>query len=395
MLKGKQKGRNGKSETAATSNGMNYLKDISRSELKGKRVLVRSDLNVPVGNGTVMNVFRIEKIVPNIQFLLDAGAKVIIASHIGREKEETLRPVANELKKHFPTLIFVQEGVGEHAQTVISGMNEGDAILLENLRRNEGEMKNNDAFAKALASLADIFVNDAFSACHREHASIVGVPKWLPSYAGLLLQEEVAYLSSALTPPSPSLAIIGGAKFKTKEPLIKELAERYDKVFVGGALANDIFAARGLEVGRSRVSERRPSDDVLFHERVIAPTDVVVEDSKGNVRTILPHEVTNDEKIVDVGPDSIRTVAPFIKEAKYILWNGPMGLYEGGFDEWTRALAKKIAESNATTIVGGGDTIAAIQKEGIEDAFTFISTGGGAMLEYLTRGTLPGIEALQ
>jgi len=375
---------------------MKYLKDIPEGVLEDKRVLLRSGLNVPVENGEAVDAFRIRKALPSIHFLSSAGAKVIIVSHIGRSSEETLRPVANELKKHFPDLIFVQEGAGAHEEVVISGMNAGDVVLLENLRRNEGEKTNDEEFTKMLASFADIFVNDAFSVCHRNHASIVGIPKLLPSYAGLLLQDEVEHLSVALEPPSPSLAIIGGAKFETKEPLIKELTERYDNVFVGGALANDIFAARGLEVGRSLVSENRPSDDVLFHEKVIAPTDVVVEDSVDNVRTIFPNEVTKDEKIVDVGPDSIRAVTPFIKKARYILWNGPMGFYEGGFDEWTRALAKEIAKSDAQSIVGGGDTLAAIQDEHIEEAFSFISTGGGAMLEFLMNdGVLPGIEALR
>ena len=374
---------------------MNYLKDISKDDLRGKRVIVRASLNVPVEGGVVIDTFRIRKALPTIQFLSDAGARVIIVGHIGRNIDETLRPVANEMKKVFSNLIFVQEGVGEHAETVISGMNDGDIILLENLRQNEGETKNEETFTKAVASLGDMYVNDAFSVCHRTHASIVGVPTLLPSYAGLLLQEEMEHLSGALNPPSPSLAIIGGAKFETKEPLIKELIERYDNVFVGGALANDIFLTRGFEVGRSLVSDSRPSDDVLLHKKVVAPNDVVVEDSNGNVRTITPEEVTNDEKIVDVGPHSIKTITPLIRDAKYILWNGPMGLYEGGFDEWTRALAKEIANSEAQTIVGGGDTIAAIEEENLTEQFTFISTGGGAMLEYLTGGTLPGLEVLQ
>jgi len=374
---------------------MKCIKDILQKDLKGKKVLLRAGLNSPVENGVVADDFRIRKARKTIEFLSGNGARVIVISHIGREKEETLRPVADVLKVYIPNLIFVQEGVGEHARTVISGMNDGDVVLLENLRQSDGEVSNSEVFARELAGLAEIYVNDAFSVCHRKHASIVGVPKLLPSYSGLLLEDEIEHLSIALNPPSPSFAVIGGAKFDTKESLIKKLIDVYDRVFVGGALANNIFLAKGFEVGLSLVSDSRSSEDILLNKKVIAPPDVVAEDEFGNSRVARADGVKRDEKIVDVGPDSIQSIVPFIKNAKLILWNGPMGRYEDGFDEWTRALAREIAESDAKTIVGGGDTLGAIQKEGLEDKFTFISTGGGAMLQYLTDGTLPGVNALQ
>ena len=373
---------------------MHYIDELKPNEIKGKRVLVRAGLNVPVEGGRVVNGFRIRRAVPTLKYLLGAGARVIVISHIGRDPEETLLPVAEVLKRHVP-LTFVPDVLGAHARSLMRDMREGEALMLENLRRDERERGNDAAFARALADFADIFVQDAFEVLHREHASVVSVPRHVPSYAGLLVKDEVFHLSGALTPPSPSLAIIGGAKFGTKEPLIKKLLALYGHVFIGGALANDIFKARHFEVGRSLVSEKPFDKAMLLNERLLAPEDVVVERPDGQARVKLPHEVTKDEKIVDVGPDSIATLIPHIKQSKCILWNGPMGLYESGFDEWTRALAKSVAKSDAHTIVGGGDTLAAIHDEGIEEEFGFISTGGGAMLQFLMNdGSLPGITAL-
>lgn len=375
---------------------MRYITDIPQEDLKGKRVLLRTDLNVPVEKGKVVNDFRVQRALETIKYLSKHGAKTVVISHIGRNLDETLEPVAKILDESLSNFAFVTDTIGKEAQAATGEiMQNGDVVLLENLRRHEKETSNHEEFAKALSGFGEIFVNDAFAVSHREHASIVGIPKFLPSYGGLLMRDEIEHLGVALNPPSPSFAVLGGAKFETKEPLIEKLSESYDDVFIGGALANDIFLAKGFEVGRSLVSDKRPSDEILFHKKIIAPTDVTAERLDGQAHIALPYEVKEDEKIVDVGPDSIREIAPLIGNAKFILWNGPMGLYEGGFDEWTRELAKEIAKSDAQSIVGGGDTLATIQDENLGDDFSFISTGGGAMLEYLLNGTLPGIEALE
>jgi phosphoglycerate kinase len=238
-------------------------------------------------------------------------------------------------------------------------------------------------------------VQDAFETAHRAHASVVGIPRYLDGYAGLLFQDEVKQLSSALTPPAHSLCIIGGAKFETKEPLIEKFLALYEYVYIGGALANDIFKSRGYAVGRSRISESTPPPSVMENPRMLAPVDVTVQDSKRSVRITRPESVLPDEKIVDIGPESLKALIPHIKAAPFILWNGPMGLYEEGFNVWTEEMARAIAGSSARAIVGGGDTVAAITALGLEKEFAFISTGGGAMLEYLQLGTVPAIEALE
>jgi phosphoglycerate kinase len=375
---------------------MRYLIDIPKQELKGKLILLRTDLNVPIEKGNIVNDFRLRRALETIKYLSKHGAKTVMISHIGRNLDDTLEPVAKLLYKRLSSFSFLSDTLDKKLQAVAGDkMKNGDVVLLENLRQNEGEIQNNKEFAKALSLLGDIFVSDAFAVSHREHASIVGIPKFLPSYGGLLMQDEIEHLSMALKPPQPAFAVLGGAKFETKEPLIEKLTEIYDNVFIGGALANDIFAARGFEIGRSLVSDKRPSDKILFHKKVIAPVDVVVKKLDGSSRTCLPNQVKVDEKIVDVGQDSIKEITPLIKNAKFILWNGPMGLYESGFDEWTRELAKEIAKSDAQSIVGGGDTLATIQDENLEEKFSFISTGGGAMLQFLLEGTLPGIGALK
>jgi phosphoglycerate kinase len=275
-------------------------------------------------------------------------------------------------------------------------MTDGQILLLENVRRDERETKNDAGFARELADLADIYVNDAFAVSHREHASLIGVPKFLPKYAGLLLRDEVQHINAARAPKHPSFAILGGAKFETKAPLISLLLEKYEHVFITGALANDVFKARGLPVGVSLISAELPGKDVLEHPHFMAPVDVTVERPDKQARVKKPEDVQPDEKIVDIGPDTIASIAPHIKQASFILWNGPTGLYEAGYMHWTHAIAEQIAESKAQKVIGGGDTIAVIEKTGIpEDKLGFLSTGGGAMLEFLLKGNLPAIEALE
>ncbi len=362
-------------------------------------ILVRAPLNEPIENGEVANDFRLRRTIPTIEFLASKGAKVIMCGHIGRDPSETLQPVYRALAKRLPHVSFSGESIGERARAAARALYPGDILVLENLRRHKGEVENNPAFAKELAQLADVFVQDAFDTAHRLHASIVGVPDILPSYAGLLLAEEVRQLFVARTPARPSLAIIGGAKFSTKEPVLKELFSLYEKVFVGGALANDFLLAKGYTVGTSLVSG---ADDnavraFLVNNSLLLPVDAYMARKDAPREDARVGDVTNvadDEAILDAGPQTQKQLAQLSQCAKTILWNGPLGHYESGFTEGTKALALAIAQSGAHSIVGGGDTITAIEELGIAEHFSFISTGGGAMLAFLTHGTLPGIEAI-
>jgi len=343
-------------------------------------ILVRAALNVPVENGKVLNDYRLRRALPTIKFLSERGARVILVSHSGEKGTETLRPAADILRKLVPNVSFFPETTGEKVRAAIRAMTTGHILVLENVRRDAGERENNPLFAQELAALADIFVEDSFDTCHRMHASIVGVPKILPSYAGLLLEDEVRELTRALKPKSPSLAVIGGAKFATKEVVLTMLLEKYDQVFVGGALAHDLLKASGQEVGESLVSDASESflKTVLANPKLILPVDSVFVD--GIIR--------------DHGAGTSALLADLAKRSKTILWNGPLGNYENGFIAATDAFARAVAASDAYSVVGGGDTIAAIEGLGLLPHFSFVSTGGGAMLDFLARGTLPGIRAL-
>ncbi|QQG38101.1 MAG: phosphoglycerate kinase [Candidatus Kaiserbacteria bacterium] len=374
---------------------MKCIDEIPAADLKGKRVLLRSDFNVPIGrDGAVADTYRIQQGWQTIKYLSEKGARVIVISHIGRDPEETLEPVAQAIKAFGP-VVFIADIVGHAARGAVQAMRDGDVLLLENLRRDPRESGNDEGFAKELASLAEIYVDDAFAAVHRAHASIAGVPKFLPSYAGFLLRDEVREADAARAPLSPSFAMLGGAKFETKAPLIKLLLEKYDRVFITGALANDVFRARGLPTGRSLISKELPGPDVLQHPHFLAPVDVTVELPDKSARVKKPEEVAAEEKIVDIGPETVKLLAPHIAAAKFVLWNGPTGIYEDGYISYTKAIAELAGQSGAKIVIGGGDTIAAIEAAGVDlRKKAFLSTGGGAMLEYLLKGTLPGIEAL-
>lgn len=378
---------------------MKSIDDIPSSELKGKRVLLRTSLNLPVAaDGSVSDIFRLKRALPTIQYLVHAGAKVIIVGYLGR-KGDSMRPVAEALKELAPDIPFRFFGTPfDQAPHEAAALKEGECLILESTRRDPGEESNDPAFIQLLASLADIFVGDALAEAHREYASNVAVAHILPAYAGLLMKEEVAALSAARNPEHPSFAILGGAKFETKAPLVQALLATYDHLFLTGALANDVFKARGLPVGRSLISKELPDKDVLENPRFLAPKDVTVEDSSGHAQVKKPESVTEDDKIVDMGPDSVASVAPLIAEAKFILWNGPTGMYEAGYNAYSGQIAELIAnahERGAQVVIGGGDTIAAVEAAGVaHERLGFLSTGGGAMLEYLLKGTLPGIEVL-
>jgi phosphoglycerate kinase len=378
---------------------MKCIDEVPVSELKGKRVVLRADFNVPLdNNGKASDVFRLKKGWATVDYLSKAGAKVIALSHIGRDPEESLAPVAEALKQ-FGTVVYVPDLLGPAAQGAVAAMKEGDVLLLENLRRDPRETENGEDLAKDLAAYGDLYVDDAFAAAHRAHASIVGIPKFLPHYCGLLMRDELNALAGARSPQQPSFAVLGGAKFETKAPLIKLLLEKYDHLFITGALANDVFQAQGLPVGISLVSKEKPTQEVLEHPHFLAPVDVTVETSDKQSHVKKPQEVAADEKIVDIGPDSVALIAPYIEQANFILWNGPTGMYEGGYKQYTQAIAELIEHAvarGAKSVIGGGDTIAAIEESGVDESkLGFLSTGGGAMLEYLLQGTLPGIEALE
>lgn len=376
---------------------MRTVHDISR--LHNVPVLVSAPLNEPIENNEVSSDFRLRRTLPTIEFLSRAGAKVIVCGHIGRAPTETLEPVYRAIAQHIPHVSFSPVAIGSKARANVRALNCGDVLVLENLRRYPGETKNDTEFARELASLADVFVQDAFDTAHRDHASIVGIPTFLPSYAGLLFEQEVQELSSALTPKHSALAIIGGAKFSTKEPVLKKLLSVYDNVVVGGALANDFLAAKGYALGASLTSGADASliKDLLSNERLVVPVDVVVAPPKEKStasRVAALNSIAPTEAVLDSGPDTNQHITSLVQDAKTILWNGPLGHYESGFTEGTRSLAQAISQSSARSIVGGGDTITAIEELGISENFSFISTGGGAMLSFLTHGTLPGIEAL-
>ncbi len=376
---------------------MKYLNDLEEKDLKGKYVLLRLDLNVPIVNGEVHDTFRLDRVIETVDYLRLAGARTIIISHI-ESGDKTLVPVWHYLNGFFP-LEFSPTYFTAEAVDKVAKLEDKGVILFENLRVNPGEKENDEDFAKKLSQMAEIYVNDAFAVSHRKHASIVGVPKFLPSYAGLLMRQEVEHLSKAFNPEHPFLFVLGGAKFETKMPLITKFIDKADKIFLAGALANNIFKDRGFEMGTSLVSEVTVDIRGISNcEKVVTPIDVTVTNSAKEVLNRKDNELNKDECIVDVGQDTIHQLQNLVKGAKTILWNGPLGNYELGFQDKTEVLAKMVADATpngVTSIVGGGDTIASINKLGLNEKFTFISTGGGAMLDYLVNETLPGLDALK
>ena len=364
------------------------------TDLQGKYVFLRASINVPIEEGVVKNQFRITRGLATIQYLVAHGAKVIIAGHVGSDGSISAEPIADVFSTHVPTT-FSSEILGEGTQSLRDALKDGEVLLLQNLRSNAGEKKNDAAFAQQLAELADVYVNDAFSASHREHASLSSITQFLPSYVGLNFVHEYQELTKALTPDSPSLFMLGGAKFDTKMPLVEKFLDIYDYVFVGGALANDFFKAKGYETGKSLVSDvSLAGSPLMTHPKILLPLDVVVE-KDGVSRTVVPSEVRADERILDAGPKTVQMLAEHIAKAKMVLWNGPFGDYEHGFEEQTIAVAKRIAEAPGYSVIGGGDTVASIEELNCQEKYNFLSTAGGAMLTFLELGTLPAIEVLK
>src|SRR3989344_2607514 len=358
---------------------MSQIKSVKDADVAGKRVLVRVDLDVL--EGTAVIDMRLRAAVPTLQLLHDRGAvQIVIVGYVGRpggKVVEALRvaPVAKRLRELAPGINFE---------------------VKENLRFDPREETNDEGFAKELATLGDIFVNESFATAHRAYASIVGIPKFLPSFAGLRFDEEVRRLSLALTPPQGALAVIGGAKFETKVPLIKKLLGVYVEVLLGGALANDVIKARGLPFGKSLLSGAPVDPEVAADERLVLPTDAIFAEVGSNAeRSGGIVDIRAGESIIDIGPATANAWAEKIFKAPFVLWNGPVGIYEQGYADGTDTLAAALAKSGVKAVVGGGDTIAAISKQKFDPQKVFVSTGGGAMLEFLTAGTLPGIEALK
>ncbi|MEK7650741.1 MAG: phosphoglycerate kinase [Patescibacteria group bacterium] len=369
---------------------MNLLADLTDVELVGKRVLLRVDLNVPIENGTVRDDFRIKRAIPTIKKLLNAGARVTLLSH-SSEPGASLALIADYLQQFFP-VIFVKNvnDVPDSAHWA-----EGSVVLLENLRLDPREENNSSEFAQELAKLGDIYINEDFPVSHRAHASIVSLPRLLPSYAGLQFAEEVKQLSELFKPEQPLVVIIAGAKFGTKLSLVQKFLPLAEKIFIGGALAHPIFKLLGYEIGQSLCDDSlKDLESLATDPKIVLPSEVLVK--RGDeVGSTTPDQVPRDGIIVDAGPAALGQLSELISEAKTVLWNGPLGNYEQGFVSPTHDLAQVLAASGAHSVVGGGDTIAALEKLNLFDKFGFVSTGGGAMLDFLATGTLPGIEALE
>lgn len=361
--------------------------------IKGKYVLLRADFNVPIKAGKIEDTFRIEKTFPTLGYLVKQGAKVIIVSHAGDDGKQTLKPIANYLGKFF-NVRFSKEVLGSVTTKERSLMENGSLLILENIRKEVGEKKNNPQLAKKLAQLADIYVNDAFSVSHREHASIVGIPKLLKSYAGIQLQNEIKHLDIVIKKPKhPFLFILGGAKFDTKLPLLKRFMKSADSILIGGALSNQVFKEIGYETGISLVENANFGlKKIVQDEKINLPLDVIAVSGK-NKSIKNPINLTKKDNMLDIGPLTLKLLIKEIKKAKLILWNGPLG--KAPYLDGTKKALGAVASSKAISIIGGGDTVEFISQSNTEKKFTFVSTGGGATLEYLSEGSLSGIDALR
>jgi len=384
------------------------IRDIS---VAGKRVLVRVDFNVPQDKaGNITDDTRIRAALPTIQYLRDKGAKVILCSHLGRPKgkvaeEFRLAPAARRLSELLGTpVVNPSDCIGPKVEKAVAAMKAGDVVLLENLRFYAQEEANDPAFAKQLAGLAEVYVNDAFGTAHRAHASTEGVTHYLPAVAGLLMERELNFLGKALSAPTrPFVAILGGAKVSDKIGVIENLLPQVDQLIVGGGMANTFLKAQGYEVGDSLLEADKLdlAKDLLKRggKKLLLPVDVVIANAfaaDAKHRVVPVDKVSAGWRILDIGPQSVTRFSAVLKTARTVVWNGPMGVFEfPAFAAGTVAIAKALAGTGATTIIGGGDSAAAVEQAGVADKMTHISTGGGASLEFLEGKVLPGVAALQ
>lgn len=387
------------------------IKDV---DVRGRRVLVRVDFNVPMNaEREITDDTRIKAALPTIQYLIDHSAKVILASHLGRPKgkpadEFRMDPVAKRLGELLGKPVRkLDECVGDAVKAEVRAMKDGGVVLLENLRFHPEEEANDEGFAKALADLADLYVNDAFGTAHRAHASTAGFARFLPAVAGFLMQKEIEVMGKALSSPErPFVAILGGAKVRDKVGVVQNLLDKVDTLMIGGGMAYTFLKARGLEIGQSILEEDKIGLARDLMERAGAkgvkfmlPSDVVVADKfaeDAKTRIVPVNEIPADWQALDIGPDTVGRFSQVIAEAKTVVWNGPMGVFEMKlFAEGTREIAKALAASRAVTIVGGGDSVAALEEMGLADRMTHVSTGGGASLEFLEGKELPGVAVLK
>lgn len=391
------------------------MKTVKNLNVKGKRVLVRCDFNIPLSEqGNILDDFRIKQSIPTIEYLIKKEAKIILISHLdrptGKEKKYTLRPVSLRLEKLLKRKIkFLDDCIGKKVEKEIEKMKPEKIVLLENLRFHKEEEKNNESFAKELAKLGDFYINNAFGASHRAHASIVRLPKYLPSAAGLLLEKEIKVLSKVFKKPwRPLVIIIGGVKITTKIKVIEQFLKRADHLLLGGEIANVILQIKGIIVGKPWPEKKEVIKKIekinLTNPKLHLPVDGIIslEDiekgiKEGYFRKGAQGTIRREEKVFDIGPETIKVFSEIIKQAKMILWSGPLGMFEEKkFESGTREIAKNIIRNySAFKIAGGGDTISALNKSGLIDKFDHVSTGGGAMLTFLSGEKLPGIEALK
>jgi phosphoglycerate kinase len=395
---------------------MNNFRTLDDLDVKGKRVLVRADLNVPVADGRVTDATRIARQAPTLRELAEKGAKVIVLSHFDRPKGKvvpsmSLKVLVGPLSDAVGRKVaFADDCVGPVAEAAVAALKEGEVLLLENTRFHKGEEDNDPAMAQQLAALGDIFVNDAFSAAHRAHASTEGVAHLLPNAAGRSMQAELTHLQKALgNPERPVLAVVGGAKVSTKIALLENLVRRVETLVIGGAMANTFLAAQGIKVGKSlHEPDHFETARKVIHmatesgAAILLPTDVVVaKEFKAGAahRTVPVADIADDEMVLDVGPASIKAFENRLAATRTLVWNGPFGAFETTpFDAGTVAAAKAVADATKKgqllSVAGGGDTVAALAHAGVEQDFTYVSTAGGAFLEWLEGKTLPGVEAL-